>query len=453
MASPAELGQNIPETLPADFGEWDSEGARAPIPAEIPSPEPHKTSPQGSPQKEAARREAESIDAAKKPYDQREVARENVTASNVASFPEPDAEPIISRGYPAPPIRAPRKVSPAASVADPPLVDESVFLKRMKSVDAVVDKSPADQLKRPEISAAAPVMGRMQDKPLFSSSAIDEPEEEEEAVESSVRLDELLEAEEERRARRKWIMSACIFGGSILLVTVQLLHYSSPGKLKSMMTTTQAATTSSDSDLNVDLFSRTKPSAAHPSQAESSTSEQSQGSEDASSETPASEATPERVQTQMMQTQLMAPTRLPRNLKTAASNEAPPPASLAGASIAALSGNNNMGSVFAGQSNARVSGPRLVAVSAGVAASNLIHLTQPTYPAIARSARIQGTVVLAARISQAGEVTSLKVVSGPPMLRQSALDAVKTWKYKPYLQDNQPAEVDTTISVVFTLGE
>src|SRR5512146_3054999 len=399
MASPAEIGQNIPETLPADFGEWDSEGARAPIPAEIPSPEPHKTSPQESPQKEAARREAESVDAAKKPYGEREVARENVTASNVTSFPEPDAEPIIPRGYPAPPIRAPRKVSPAASVADPPLVDESVFLKRMRSVDAVVDKLPADQSKRLEVSAAAPMMGRTQDKPLFSSFAIDEPEEDE-TGESSIRLDELLEAEEERKARRKWIMSACIFGGSILLVTFQLLHYSSPGKLKSMVTTTQAATTSSDSDLNVDLFSRTKPSAAHPSQVELSTTAQSQGSEGTSSEPSAPEATPVRVQTQMMQTQLMAPTRLPQNLKTAASNDAPPPASLAGASIAALSGNNNMGSVFAGQSNTSVSGPRLVAVSAGVAAGNLIHLTQPTYPAIAKSARIQGTVVLAARISQ-----------------------------------------------------
>ncbi len=451
MASPAEIGQNIPETLPADFGEWDSEGARAPIPAEIPSPEPHKTSPQDSPQKESARREAESVDAAKKPYSEREVVRENVAVSNVTSFPEPDAEPMIPRGYPAPPMRVPRKVSPAASVADPPLVDESVFQKRVKSLDAVVDKLPADQSMRAEVSASAPTMGRTQDKPLFSSFAIDEPEEDA-TGESAIRFDELLEAEEERKARRKWIMSACIFGGSILLVTFQLLHYSSPRRLKSMVTTTQAAATSTDSDLNVDPFSSAKPSAAHPSQVELSPTARPQASEGMSSEPSAPTAAPVRVQTQMMQTQLMAPTRLPQSLKTAASNDAPPPASIAGASIAALNGNNNVGSVFAGQSNTSVSGPRLVAVSAGVASGNLIHMTQPIYPAIARSARIQGTVVLAARISQAGNITNLKVVSGPPMLRQSALDAVKTWKYKPYLLDNQPAEVDTTISVVYTLG-
>jgi protein TonB len=60
-------------------------------------------------------------------------------------------------------------------------------------------------------------------------------------------------------------------------------------------------------------------------------------------------------------------------------------------------------------------------------------------------------VVLAATITKTGAVQNLQVVSGPPMLRQSALDAVRNWLYKPYLLNNQPTEVQTTIAVDFSL--
>ena len=76
----------------------------------------------------------------------------------------------------------------------------------------------------------------------------------------------------------------------------------------------------------------------------------------------------------------------------------------------------------------------------------------PVYPAIARTAGIQGTVILQATISKAGTIENLRAVSGPPMLQQAAIDAVKTWVYRPYLLDGQPVEVETTVEVVFTLG-
>ena len=76
----------------------------------------------------------------------------------------------------------------------------------------------------------------------------------------------------------------------------------------------------------------------------------------------------------------------------------------------------------------------------------------PQYPAIAKAARIQGTVVLQATISKAGAITNLRVVSGPPMLQQAALDAVRSWRYKPYLLNGDPVEVETTVNVVFNLG-
>jgi protein TonB len=74
------------------------------------------------------------------------------------------------------------------------------------------------------------------------------------------------------------------------------------------------------------------------------------------------------------------------------------------------------------------------------------------YPPIAKAARVQGTVVLQATISKAGTIENLRVVSGPAMLQQAALDAVKTWRYKPYLLNNEPVEVETTVNVIFTLG-
>ncbi len=91
-------------------------------------------------------------------------------------------------------------------------------------------------------------------------------------------------------------------------------------------------------------------------------------------------------------------------------------------------------------------------VSTGVAAGNLIVQTQPVYPAIARAAHITGVVVLHAIISKTGTIENLTVQSGPPMLRQAALDGVRNWRYRPFLLNGDPTDVDTTITVNFTAG-
>ena len=82
----------------------------------------------------------------------------------------------------------------------------------------------------------------------------------------------------------------------------------------------------------------------------------------------------------------------------------------------------------------------------------LIQKTMPVYPPIAKAARVQGTVVLQATISKQGTIQDLKVISGPAMLQEAALDAVRQWRYKPYLLNNEPVEVETTVNVIFTLG-
>jgi periplasmic protein TonB len=76
----------------------------------------------------------------------------------------------------------------------------------------------------------------------------------------------------------------------------------------------------------------------------------------------------------------------------------------------------------------------------------------PVYPAIARAAGVQGTVMLQATISKMGTIENLRVVNGSPMLQQAAMDAVKQWRYRPFLLNGEPVEVETTINVVFSLG-
>lgn len=445
MASPVDIGHNIPDILPADFGDWDSSDSSAAPPAEAPAIEP----PKETPQREFARREAEALDGARKPGPSREVGREFDVARNVTPFPEPDLAPMAPRGFPAPVVRAPR-TAPApvpAPAAAPAVQDDSTFLRRMKSIDNVVDTLPTVEPRVDSINTSTvPLLERKPDKPLFSSLAVEETVDTEDGPRL---LNDLIDEEEEKKTKRKWIMSGCVFGGALLLVAFQLFHYGTAGKIKHIVAA-PAATTTSQVDPDPETIVDLKRAAEKPSPIKQSSETASQSAEkpDAAS----TQNAPAAAQTQMMQTQLSAPTRLPQNVKTVAPDDAPPPSSLGGASIAALNGNNSVGNVFAGRSNADISGPKVVTVSAGVAVGMLIHKTQPVYPAIARSARVQGTVVLQAKISETGKVTNLQVVSGPPMLRQPAVDAVKTWLYKPYLLNNRPTEVDTTVNVVFSLG-
>lgn len=83
---------------------------------------------------------------------------------------------------------------------------------------------------------------------------------------------------------------------------------------------------------------------------------------------------------------------------------------------------------------------------------SLLKRVQPVYPRLAHDARIQGTVVLAALISREGTIENLHLISGHPMLVQAAIDAVQQWRYRPYILNNEPIEVETQITVNFTLS-
>ncbi len=83
---------------------------------------------------------------------------------------------------------------------------------------------------------------------------------------------------------------------------------------------------------------------------------------------------------------------------------------------------------------------------------DLIRKVLPIYPPLARNARIQGSVVLQATISKNGAIKNLRVVSGHPMLVQAAIDAVRQWRYRPYLLNHEPVEVETQVTVNFSLA-
>jgi protein TonB len=88
-----------------------------------------------------------------------------------------------------------------------------------------------------------------------------------------------------------------------------------------------------------------------------------------------------------------------------------------------------------------------------VQAAMIINRVQPMYPPLARQTRISGTVRLHAIIGKDGSVQQLEVISGHPLLVQSALDAVRQWRYRPTLLNGEPVEVDTTIDVIFSLNQ
>jgi periplasmic protein TonB len=160
------------------------------------------------------------------------------------------------------------------------------------------------------------------------------------------------------------------------------------------------------------------------------------------------------VQSEMMNNQLTAPTKIPKNIQMVSEKEAPP-SSFGVAGMDGMGGSGGvMGGVGFGNNTPQVKAapPKKINISAGVAVGNLIQKTQPVYPPIAKAARVSGTVVLQATISKTGTIENLRVLSGPAMLQQAAEDAVRQWRYRPYLLNNDPVEVETTVNVIFTLG-
>jgi periplasmic protein TonB len=87
-----------------------------------------------------------------------------------------------------------------------------------------------------------------------------------------------------------------------------------------------------------------------------------------------------------------------------------------------------------------------------ISEGSLIYKPQPEYPPLARTTRVEGQVVLAALISKDGTIENLRVVAGHPLLVRSAIAAVSQWRYRPYILNNDPVEVETQITINFSLA-
>ena len=96
--------------------------------------------------------------------------------------------------------------------------------------------------------------------------------------------------------------------------------------------------------------------------------------------------------------------------------------------------------------------PKMVRVSQGVSEGLLVYKVTPQYPFIARQAHVQGSVTLRAIIGKSGKVDNVQLERGSPLLASAAVNAVKQWRYKPYVLDGSPVEVETTVTVNFSLA-
>jgi periplasmic protein TonB len=163
-----------------------------------------------------------------------------------------------------------------------------------------------------------------------------------------------------------------------------------------------------------------------------------------------------RVHSEALGSKIQAPNTIPRQIKLAQESAALPPSigviGMEGLTKGTPGGDMNALFSSVGQSSVVVKAqPKTLSISSGVMAGNLLDKTMPQYPAIAKAARIQGTVILQATIAKTGTIQNLRVMSGPQMLQQAAVDAVRSWRYKPYLLNGEPVEVETTVNVVFNL--
>jgi protein TonB len=167
------------------------------------------------------------------------------------------------------------------------------------------------------------------------------------------------------------------------------------------------------------------------------------------------------IQTDIVNGELRTPTKIPNKVKIIKEDEAPPPtmasAGVQGGVPGGVPGGSMggvMGSILSATPTVapKIATPQRVRVSSGVSTGMLVRKVPPSYPPLARQARIQGTVVLQATISKEGSIENLQLISGHPMLAPAAIEAVKQWKYKPYLLNGEPVEVETQVQVNFTLA-
>jgi len=483
MASPREIAPLLPETLPEDFKDWDSEASTAPSPVKPGEREAweatHSFDGAAEPLWQSADREAflaslvdgprvsgsaspaplfvkqqkDFIDwnseAPATPWPANRTARE---ARDAAPSSAKTAKPL---GYSAdreallsPVLDRPRESSAASSAP--------VVVKPQELTNELVDGSPSRASHGLEASHAKnevpvapglPNLATVDGVRNSPASTVKTRREAEEAIYQLFSPENIKVKTEQKTTKKKWVVVASVSAGSLLLpliFIIPMLHHE-----------TKSVTKPSLQPVPVETYTEPNTSTPKPSAKKPLTQEKlpaTSETQPATDDPPANQepgVTPAPVPTSMMNDQLTAPTRIPKQ----AAENTPPPANFGAAGADGLGGSAN-GSMFneRGQPAVRVTSSKPIAISSGVATGMLIKSTPPIYPTIAKTAGVSGTVELHATITAYGTIKDIQAVSGPAMLRQAAIDAVRTWRYKPYMLNNAPIEVETTIHVVFTLA-
>lgn len=172
---------------------------------------------------------------------------------------------------------------------------------------------------------------------------------------------------------------------------------------------------------------------------------------------PAQTVVVKKIQTDIVDGALRTPTKIPKKIVRVVEEEAPAPVSsnmlggVPGGVPGGMSG-GVLGSILgAANANAPKVAPQKIRISE-LQLGQAIYKPSPPYPPIAKAARIQGEVLLAATIAKDGTIQNLRIISGPPMLLQNVLETVRTWRYKPFVLNGESVEVETTITVRFSLS-
>jgi len=443
MAPSAQVAAVLPKTLPEDFGEWDS--ANAP-----------KTGPSGA----GGIQVVSGFGAAPKPPSQSAERRLAITSDREGFRSQPS--PSGRKSY----------------------ASEYAFLDELISAGAGVDRSVAAPSSKygSAVASRAVAKASTASRPLnldqvTGSSAVDElrtafdyqvaVSEADEVLQPAIQSKKtvpvkrrLVEEEpaREARPRRTWrIVVVSLAAALLLAVTAVLLFRPSWVSMAMELVRPQRAaveplsTAPELKPFSSEPYASQEPAATDPTQPASTDKQSGAQSAVGADESPTDgmERSASQVQSQMMNDQLRTPARISAEMKSKPVEEAPPAAAPAG--MEGLSGSGTSGNVLSGQarSGVKVMPPKVINVSEGVAAGLLVVKTAPVYPKLPKKARVYGTVVLTVTVSKTGAVENLNVVSGPEVLWQAALDAVRTWRFKPYLFDNQPTEIATNLSVNF----
>ncbi|MFZ0481631.1 MAG: energy transducer TonB [Terriglobales bacterium] len=167
-----------------------------------------------------------------------------------------------------------------------------------------------------------------------------------------------------------------------------------------------------------------------------------------------------KIASEMVNGELRTPTKIPQKVQMIKEEEAPPDVGAGGVPGGVPGGipGGSAGGVIGGIISStpvavpKVATPQRVRVSSGVSSGLLIRKVAPNYPPLAKQARIQGSVVLHAQISKDGTIENLQLISGHAMLAPAAIEAVRQWRYKPYLLNGEPVAVETEVIVNFSLS-